>query len=103
MCRMHSHPMFRNLYWLALPMAMFATVAVAKDRAWHPPRLADGHVDMQGVWAHTNLTPFERPDDLKTLVITAAEADAIKAKMVAKNDDLSRPSEPSLYFDDRNV
>jgi hypothetical protein len=93
--------MQRYIYWLS--MAMFATVASAKDRPWHPPRLADGHIDMQGVWAHTDLTPLERPDDLKTLVITAAEANEIKAKIVAKTDDLSRPAEPSLYFDDRNV
>jgi hypothetical protein len=95
--------MQRHIYWLSLSMVMFATVAAAKDRPWHPPRLADGHVDMQGVWGHTNLTPFERPDNLKTFAITAAEANEIKAKIVAKTDDLSRPAEPSLYFDDRNV
>jgi hypothetical protein len=58
---------------------------------------------LQGVWAHTNLTPFERPAELNTFVISAAEAGEIKAKVIARGEDLSRPSEPSLYFDDRNV
>lgn len=58
---------------------------------------------MQGVWAHTNQTPFERPADLNTLVISVEQANAIKAKAVARAEDLSRPAEPSVYFDDRDV
>jgi hypothetical protein len=75
----------------------------AKENAWTPVRLRDGHIDLQGVWAHTNLTPFERPSDLKTLVISTDDATAIKQRIDAKNDDLTRPAEPSIYFDDRSV
>jgi hypothetical protein len=103
--------MFAHQHRLLIPqgllavvsIALLAAVASAKERPWHPPRLADGHVDLQGVWAHTNSTPFERPADIKTFAITPAEAQAIKAKADAKADDLSRPDEPSLYFDDLNV
>jgi len=33
----------------------------AKDTTYRPPRLADGHIDLQGVWTNVTLTPFERP------------------------------------------
>ena len=36
-------------------------------------------------------------------MITREEAAQFKAKLDARNDDLTRPAEPSLYFDDRTV
>lgn len=81
---------------LALPLC-----AVARD--FHAPRLADGQIDLQGVWAHTNLTPLERPSDLTTFVISPEQARAIEARIQARNEDLSKPAEPSLYFDERTV
>jgi hypothetical protein len=70
---------------------------------YRPPRLADGQVDLQGTWSHSNATPFERTAEFTSLVITPAEAAAIEAKYNARNDDLSRPAEPSVYFDKKTV
>jgi len=81
---------------LALPLC-----ATARD--YRAPRLADGQIDLQGVWAHTNLTPLERPADLTTFVITPDQARAIETRIQARNEDLSKPAEPSLYFDERTV
>jgi hypothetical protein len=72
-------------------------------REYRPPRLADGAVDLQGVWSHTNITPLERHALAKSLVITSEEAAAIEAKINASNEDLSKPAEPSLYFDKRTI
>lgn len=63
----------------------------------------DAAVNIEGTWAHTNLTPFERPPDIATRTLTAEQAKQIKAQIDARNDDLSRPAEPSLYFDQRAV
>jgi hypothetical protein len=92
------HPASR----VTLCFALFVAAA-ANAGDYRAPRLPDGQIDMQGVWSHTNLTPLERPADLSTLVITPAEAAAIEAKINARNDDLSRPAEPALYFDKRTV
>ena len=82
---------------------LLAAAAAAQAGEYRAPRLADGQVDMQGVWSHKNITPFERPDELKSFVITREEAGQLEAKLLAKSEDLSRPNEPSVYFWERGV
>src|SRR3974377_2147056 len=38
--------------------------AAEKPKPYHPPRLPDGHVDIEGIWKNSNLTPLERPTGL---------------------------------------
>ncbi len=82
---------------------LLAAAAVAQAGEYRPPRLADGQVDLQGVWSHRNITPLERPDQFKSLVISREEAAQLQAKILAKSEDLSRPAEPSVYFWDRGI
>jgi hypothetical protein len=58
---------------------------------------------MQGVWVHYNLTPLERPAEFKSLVITAEQAAKIRSEEDADDNDLSQPSEPAMFFDERSV
>jgi hypothetical protein len=89
----------RHIYVCGLLAAAAATQA-ADYRA---PRLADGQVDLQGTWSHKNITPLERPDELKSFVITREEAAQLQARILAKDNDLSRPNEPSEYYWERSV
>ena len=57
--------------FLALLVAVAFLVAVAapaaaqsSDDGWTVPRTADGHPDLQGVWASDSATPLERPEEL---------------------------------------
>jgi hypothetical protein len=53
----------------------------AVKQTWKIPRTADGHPDLQGVWANNSATPLERPKELagRTL-LTDEEVAAMKRK-----------------------
>jgi len=82
--------------WLAI-------AAAAHAGEYRPPRLPDGQVDLQGVWSHKNITPLERPADVKSFVISREDAARLQARILAKSEDLSRPAEPSVYFWERGI
>jgi hypothetical protein len=82
---------------------LLAAAATAQAGDYRPPRLADGQVDLQGVWSHRNITPLERPAELKSFVITRDEATQLQARILAKTNDQSKPGEPAEYFWDRGV
>ena len=82
---------------------LLAAAVTAQAGEYRPPRLADGQVDLQGVWSHRNITPLERPADMSSFVITREQAAQMQARILAKSEDLSRPAEPSVYFWDRGI
>jgi hypothetical protein len=82
---------------------LLAAAVTAQAGEYRPPRLADGQVDLQGVWSHRNITPLERPAELKSFIITREEAAQLQARILAKTNDQSKPGEPAEYFWDRGI
>ena len=74
---------FRNLTTIGA-LALFAATALSAQNktAWKMPRTADGHPDLQGIWANSTRTPLERaPAFAGKPTLTDAEA-----KIWEKND-----------------
>jgi hypothetical protein len=95
-------PIPSAIYWVLL--ALCATVhAAEKPKTYRAPRLPDGHVDMQGIWKNSNLTPLERPADFTTLAITAADAVKLKAQYLQGTGGPNQPDDPGRVLEDRNI
>ena len=79
-------PSFIMSVSLVVIVALVAPMpAFTQDDNWTLPRTADGHPDLQGVWANNNATPLERPpewadkdaltdEELAALQVAAAQA-----------------------------
>jgi hypothetical protein len=67
-----------------------AAQAAKTSKPYSPPRLADGHPDLQGTYDLATLTPLERPSGAKA-VLTAEEAAQLEAKVAAQTEAGGRP------------
>ena len=57
--------------------------AQSSDDAWTVQRTADGHPDLQGVWASDSATPLERPEELADTPLLTDEEVATLAQRAA--------------------
>jgi hypothetical protein len=88
---------------LACVAAVSVLTAPAAAAKYRPPRLEDGHPDLQGVWDLVNATPLERPPGIATLRITREQAAAIDRALEQVAEDRSRPEESTDYFNHRRL
>jgi hypothetical protein len=93
-------PIPKAIYWALLALCATAHAA-EKLKTYRPPRLPDGHADLQGIWKNSNLTPLERPPGITTLAITAADAARLKAEYLAGRGGPNQPDDPGRALEDR--
>src|SRR6266404_5265701 len=66
-------------------MALFILVLAQAGRPYSPPRMPDGHPDLQGTYDLATLTPLERPAGVKA-VLTAEEAAKLENDVAARKE-----------------
>lgn len=76
--------------------------AAEKPTPYRAPRLPDGHVDMQGIWKNSNLTPLERPQEFTQLTITAADAKRLQAQYYLGIGGPNQPNDPGIFLEARS-
>ena len=77
--------------------------AAEKPQAYRPQRLPDGHVDMQGIWNNSNLTPLERPEGITQLAITPVEAKKLEAQYYFGPGGANQPDDPGRLLEKRLI
>lgn len=70
----------RRRLFIPLAAALVAGPVLAQP-AYRPPRTRDGDPDLDGTWTNGSYTEFERPDGLKTTLLSPAEALAWEEKL----------------------
>ena len=95
-------PIPKTICWVLLALCATAHAA-EKPGAYHPPRLPDGHVDMQSMWRNSNLTPLERPPEFTQLAISAADAKRLKDQYLNPSGSQNQPDDPDRALEERSI
>ncbi len=87
----------------AVVVCMFVAAGAAALRGqapakWSPPRMADGHPDLQGFWTNDSYTPLERPEEAKGKAFFTP--DEARAFLKARLDRLEGQSRTDVHYDD---
>ncbi|HKV05531.1 MAG TPA: hypothetical protein VJO53_10545 [Candidatus Acidoferrales bacterium] len=76
----------------AIPVA--AQTATPPAKKYQPPRMPDGHPDLQGTYDLATLTPVERPAGAKA-AYTREEAAKLEARVAAQKEEGDAPISPN--------
>jgi hypothetical protein len=91
-----------SICW-ALLVLLATAHAAEKPKSYRPPRMPDGHVDMQGIWKNSNLTPLERPLEFTQLAIDAADARRLQQQYLNPSGSQNQPDDPDRALEERSI
>src|SRR5687768_15528117 len=63
-------------------------------KPWTPPRTADGHPDLQGIWDFRSATPLQRPQQFAGREFMTPEEAADYERRAAEREDGRPPDDP---------
>jgi hypothetical protein len=70
---------------------LVTTFASAQTKKWTPPRMADGHPDLQGFWTNNTYTSLERPRNVSKEFFTREEALELEKKATEEETEQTVP------------
>ena len=70
---------------------LLTTLASGQTKKWTPPRMADGHPDLQGFWTNNTYTPLERPRNVSKEFYTREEALELEKKAADEETEQTVP------------
>jgi len=70
---------------------LLTTLASGQTKKWTPPRMADGHPDLQGFWTNNTYTPLERPRNVSKEFFTREEALELEKKAADEETEQTVP------------
>lgn len=83
----------RKTFIFATAVALVATGCAST--VYKPPRLADGHPDLQGNWTNVSLTGLTRPGRYSNLTLTVEEAEKLEKMVAARAQRGLEPTDPN--------
>src|SRR3954447_19551422 len=88
-----SHRVFTSssIVLLVTAMAFGQAGPAGQAKKYTPPRMPDGHPDLQGFWTNNTYTPLERPKGIDRDFFTKEEALELERKASAEETEQTAP------------